>query len=123
VVSINVFRTAILSIVLVLSAGQNVWLLCGLWCHSSQWMIHACEHQTQTTSPGVVANDNCTGNDNAIVFVREDARRKASAPDVQGAVPALRFAFTPRVAGALSGFEHGCRPLLELRPLVLALRI
>jgi hypothetical protein len=119
----NVFRAAIFSIVVLLATGQNVGLLCGLWCHSSRWTAHTCEHQTQTKSPDVAANDDCTGNSNAIVFVRADARRNASAPDVQGAVPVPRFAFTPRPADAPLGFELACRPLLELRPLVLALRI
>ena len=123
VTSSNVFRAALLSIVLTLAAGQNAALLCSVWCHSGGGMAGACEHQTQAATPGVGANDDCAVNGNPVVFVREDGRRSASAPDVAGAVAVARFAFTPPAAGILSAYEPNSRLLLELRPLVLALRI
>ena len=86
-------------------------------------MAGACEHQTQATTPGVFANDDCAVNGNPVVFVREDGRRSTAAPDVDGAVVVARFAFTPPAAGAPSAYEPNGRLLLELRPLVLALRI
>jgi hypothetical protein len=89
-------------------------------------MAGACEHQTQAATPGVGgvgANDDCVVTGNLVVFVREDGRRSASAPDVAGAVTVARFAFTPPAAGTLSDYEPNSRLLLELRPLVLALRI
>ena len=86
-------------------------------------MAGACEHQTETTSPGIFAKDDCTVSSNAIVFVREDARRSTSAPTVQSGVLVPQFAFTPPASGSLSGYEAAGRQLLESRPLVLALRI
>ena len=117
------FRATILSIVLTLAAGQNVALLCGAWCDSGEGMAGPCEHQKQAAVPGVVANDDCTVNDNPVVFLREDGRRSASAPDLAGAVAVARFAFTPPAAGSLSACELNSRLLLDSRPLVLALRI
>ena len=121
--SSNVFRAALLSIVLTLAAGQDAALLCSVWCHSGGGMAGACEHQTQAATPGVGAHDDCAVNGNPVMFVREDGRRSASAPDVAGAVAVARFAFTPPGAGNLSAYEPNGRLLLELRPLVLALRI
>jgi hypothetical protein len=121
--SSNVFRAALLSIVLTLAAGQNAALLCGTWCHSAAGMAGACEHQTQSVTPRLGANDDCVVNGNPVLFVGEDGRRSASAPNVAGAVAVVRFAFTPPAAGTLSRHEPNSRLLLELRPLVLALRI
>jgi hypothetical protein len=124
--SSDVFRAALLSIVLTLAAGQDAALLCSVWCHSGGGMAGACEHQTQPATPGVAgvgANDDCAVTGNLVVFVREDGRRSASAPDVAGAIAVARFAFTPPAAGTLSVYEPNSRLLLELRPLVLALRI
>jgi hypothetical protein len=118
-----VFRAALLSIVLTLAAGQNAAaLFCGIWCHSGEGMAGACEQQGEKTSPAVVAND-CRVNGSVIVFVREDARRSTSAPTDVGAAFVPRFAFTPPAAGILSAHEPSNRQLLELRPLVLTLRI
>jgi hypothetical protein len=86
-------------------------------------MAGACEHQTQAATPGVGANDDCAVTGNLVVFVREDARRSASAPDVSGAIAVARFAFTPPATDTISAYEPNSRLLLELRPLVLALRI
>jgi hypothetical protein len=86
-------------------------------------MAGACEHRTETSSPSIIAHDDCTISGNAIVFVRDDARRGTSAPDVEGAVLVPRFAFTAPATDAHSGYSPGSRLLLELRPLVLSLRI
>jgi hypothetical protein len=118
-----VFRAALLSIVLTLAAGQNVALFCSVWCHSGEGMAGACEREMQTTAPGIVAVDDCTFNGNPMVFVREDARRGTSVPDAESAVAVARFACAPPAAGTRSAYEPNGRPLLELRPLVLALRI
>ena len=89
-------------------------------------MAGACEHQTQPATPGVGgvgANDDCAVTGNLVVFVREDARRSTSAPTDVGVALVPRFAFTPPAAGILSANEPNSRQRLELRPLVLALRI
>jgi len=121
--SITVFRAAVLSIVLTLAAGPDAALLCVIWCHPGGGMAGACEHQTETTSPTIIANDDCTVSGSAIVFVREDARRSASAPTVQGGDLVPQSAWTPPASGRLSRYEAASRGLLELRPLMLALRI
>jgi hypothetical protein len=117
------FRAALLSLVLTLAAGPNVALLCGVWCHPSERMAGACEHQTQAARPGIDANDDCAINSNPVVIAREDGRLGASAPDVAGVVVVARFAFTPPAAGVLSAYEPNGRLLLQLRPLILARRI
>ena len=86
-------------------------------------MAGACEHQTETTSPSVIATDDCTVKENAIAFVREGAPRRTSAATAKGGVLVPQFAFTPRNAGSVSRYERGRRPFVELRPLALALRI
>ena len=84
-------------------------------------MAGACE-QGSTTSPTVAANG-CEINGSVIVFVREDARRSTSAPTDVGTASVPRFGLAPPAAGILSAHEPSNRQLLELRPLVLALRI
>ena len=121
--SINVFRAALLSIVLTLAAGPDAALLCGIWCHSGGGMAGACEHHTETTSPAIIANDDCTVSGSAIVFVREDARRSTSAPTVQGGDLVPQSALTPPASGRHSRYEAASRGPLESRPLMLALRI
>ncbi len=116
------FRAALLSIVLTLSAGQDAILLCSIWCHSGKGITGTCEHQTETSAHGVVANEGCDIS-NPVVFVRDVARVRTSGPDVGGALLAPRFAFVPPAADNLSACEPGSRLRLELRPLVLALRI
>lgn len=117
------FRAALLSIVLTLAAGQDAALICAIWCHSGGGMAGACEHQTETASPGIGANNDCSVSDSAIVFVREDAPRSTSAPTVHGGVLVPQFAFTPPASSRRSAYGAAGRWLLELRPLVLTLRI
>ena len=75
-------------------------------------------------SPRVRADDNChdvvVG---TVVFVREDGRRTAPAPDGQNALVVARFRFVPPPTDPRPGYESGRRLLLEERPLILALRI
>lgn len=117
------FRAALLSLVLILAAGPNAALLCGVWCHPGERMAGTCEHQTQTATPCIEPTDDCGIIGTPVVFVREDARRNAAVPDVDGAVAIARFAFAVPAAGTRSAYEPSGRLLLQLRPLVLALRI
>ena len=117
------FRAALLSIVLTLAAGQNAAaLLCDVWCHSVEGMAGACEQQGGTTSPAVAASD-CNVNGSVIVFVREEAPRSSSVPTVDSGVFVPPFASTPPASGSLSRYEAAGGRRLELRPLVLSLRI
>ena len=117
------FRTVLLSIVLTLAAGQDGALLCDVWCLAGEMTGSPCEHQTSTAAPQLSANDNCAVSGTANVFVREDARRSASTSTAQSAVCVPQFAFTPASSTSLSGHEAAGRRLLDLRPIVLALRI
>jgi hypothetical protein len=119
----TVFRAVLLSIVLTLAAGQNGALWCDVWCLAGEVTGSACEHQTTTASPRLDVDDNCTFSGHANVFVSEDARRSTSTPTAQSAVCVPQFAFTPPSSVSLSGHEATGRQLLDLRPIVLALRI
>ena len=58
VASINVFRAALVSVVLTLAIGPNAGLLCTVWCHDDTSM--GCPHHESTTSASVRADDTCT---------------------------------------------------------------
>ena len=116
------FRAALFSIVLTLAVGQNASLLCKVWCHDATSV--GCSHEDSTTSPSVSADDNCPSAVLGMVaFVREDARRTAAAPDAQNALVVPRFRWAHSPTHFRLGFEWGPGPLLEERPLVIALRI
>jgi hypothetical protein len=121
---LQVFRAAVLSIVLTLAVGQNAALLCSVWCHPPEAAANACEHQHQAPSPGVTANDSCTPLvAEATAFVREDVRRGASAPAAQyGAAPAW-FQFAPPPAHSSSGRQLRQQTPLRASRLILPLRI
>ena len=118
----RVFRVAVLSLVLMVAAGQNGLLLCGTWCHSVAGMSGACEHQTDPTSR-VAVHHTCTTGDNPAVLTRDDGRRSARPADGASPLPAARLAFTPAPARTSSVCALTNRLLLESRPLVLALRV
>jgi hypothetical protein len=122
VASINVFRAALLSVVLTLAVGQNAGLLCTAWCVPLDATSAPCPHQEPATSPTVRGVDNCN-NLGMVAFVREDGRRTARASDCQNAliVRGLQIAQAP--TDLWFGRNSGRLPLLERRPLVLARRI
>src|SRR5262245_61536343 len=57
--SIDVFRAALVSIVVTLTLGQNAAFLCSVWCHPQQSANSACEHQAPMTSPTVTGSESC----------------------------------------------------------------
>ena len=122
-VSIDVFRAALLSIVLTLAVGQNASLLCAVWCHPLAGLTGACEHQEPSTSPSVADKDDCPEvSAPATSFVREDVRREGSAPDTLYAVVVPPFRFSPP-SQSVFGSKPGHRPPVDALPLVLPLRI
>lgn len=122
VVSTNVFRAAIFSIVLTLAAGQNIGLLCHVWCPPDAGAASGCEHQT-STSPSLKPYDGCNeAVSDAIAIAREDGRRTI-APHGQSAAVVPRFALAAPVRHARAGCDLDSRRLLDARPLVLALRV
>ena len=119
--SVQVFRAALLSIVLTLAVGPTASLLCAVWCHPEAAAAEPCEHRD---TPNVTANDSCP--DIAAVttaFVREDVRRGVSASDGQTVVLVPPFQFVAPPTAPAFGGEFRQYPPLEARPLVLALRI
>jgi len=123
-VSKDVFRAAVLSIMLTLVAGPNASLLCALWCHPEAAPAGPCEHPDQTSTPSITANGSCPDiPTSSTALVREDLRRGVSAPAAQQAVLVARFQFAPPPSPSASAGESGQRTALEVRPLVLALRI
>ena len=120
----HVFRAAVFSIVLTLAVGQNAALLCKAWCYPHEAPAAGCRHHEPTTSATVNGNDNCSGATfGAIAFVREDARRTASAQDAQNGLAVPRFRFVPSHSNSPFGYESGQPPPLQARPLAIALRI
>ena len=118
------FRAAVISIVLTLALGQNAALLCSVWCHPPEAATGAREHQHQATSPSMTGNDSCTRLvAEATVFVGEDVRRGASAPNVHHGVVVPWFEFAPPPAHPTFGRRLGQETPLQASPLILALRI
>jgi hypothetical protein len=97
VASIDVFRAAVVSIVLTLTLGQNASVLCRIWCHPAADAASAsCEHQNVGTSPGVTGSDRCTQSSaGATAFIREDLRRGGSATDADHSVVVAQFRLAP----------------------------
>ena len=121
--STDMCRAALASIVLTLTLGQNVALLCHAWCYPPQSANSSCAHQLATTFPSVTENESCARVANGSTpFVREEGRL-ASASDVQYATVVARFQSVPSSSLPAPGLEHAQATALAARPLVLTLRI
>ena len=122
-VSIDVFRAAVLSIVLPLAVGPNASLLCAVWCHPDA-STGSCEHPDPTSTPSVTAKDGCPDiAAGTSALVREEVRRRVSSSDAQHAVVVAPFQLVPSPTPPEFGRELGQHPPLEARPLILTLRI
>ena len=122
--SIDMFRAALVSIVLTLTLGQNLALLCSVWCHPQESLISVCRHQAPTTPPSVTGSESCTQvATDPTPFVREDGLRGASFSNQQYGVVVPRFQFVAPSSFAAPSLNQAQPAVLEARPLVLALRI
>jgi len=123
--SIDVFRTALVSIVLTLTLGQNAALLCRVWCHPQQNANSAaCEHQGPTTFASVTANESCAPiAAGPTAFVREDPRGVGSGSDAQQGSVIARFQFPTPSASSARDLERAHATPQPARTLELALRI
>jgi len=121
--SSDMFRATLVSIVLALTLGQNVTLLCRVWCQPQERTNSTCEHQPQKTSPSVTGNESCIPIEGTTPFVREDGRRGSSASDAQPSVLIARFhlPLAPSVAVRMNAYPQATPP--DVRPLPVALRI
>lgn len=116
----SVFRATVLSIVLTLTAGPNVAVLCQAWCDPAQAATAGCHHEHGNPSAILTSTDACG---NAVfrtaVLVKEDARGGLSSQ-------AMRHPVVDRspasASGTHPGDEPGCAWPLARRPLVTALR-
>ena len=121
VTSINVFRAALVSVVLTLAIGQNAA------CCASSGVTTSRRRSARirTQRPRACAPTATAPRVQSAPprFVREDGQRTAPAPDAQTAGGVLRFRFLAPPPDPLRGDESGRRLLLEERPLVIALRI
>ena len=120
VASINVFRAALVSVVLTLAIGPNAGLLCTAWCVDAT--STGCPHQDSTVSPSVRGDDTCN-EVGAVAFVPEDGRRIAPGPDSQNALVVTQFRSVPSQSNSRFGYGSGQQGALEARPLAIALRI
>ena len=121
--SIDMFRAAVLSIVLALAAGTSASALCGAWCHQAG-AARTCEHQDSTGARTVAATDLCPGIAGlSTAYVREDVRRGASTPRAQHARNVAPFESGPPPIAAELVLHAAHRTPLAARPLVLSLRI
>jgi hypothetical protein len=122
--SIQVFRAALLSIVLTLAVGPTASLLCVVLCHPHAVSAASCEHRDPNSTPSVAAKDDCPDiAAGTAALVREEVRRGVSTSDGQHAVVVPPFRFTSPPSSSAFGREPGQHPPLGARPLVLALRI
>lgn len=121
--SSDMFRAALVSIVLALTLGQNATLLCRVWCQPQERANSTCEHQPQKTSPSVTGNESCIPIEGTTPFVREDGRRGSSASDAQPSVVIAPFhlPLLPSVAVRMNVHPQATPP--DVRPLAVALRI
>lgn len=119
----NVFRGAVLSIVLAVAVGPNVSLLCRVWCDPQAAVASGCHDEGSGSPTAVVKEDGCWRAAFSVApFLGQEARRGAvaGAMDVAATVPS---SIAPHMLA--TGVSHAvgfARPF-ETRPLPIALRI
>ena len=117
----SVFRATVLSIVLTLTAGPNVAVLCQAWCDPAQAATAGCHHDHGNPSAILTRTDACgNGVFRTAVLVKEDARGGLSSQAMRHPVIDRSPAST---GGTHPGDEPGCAWPLARRPLVTTLRI
>jgi hypothetical protein len=122
----HVFRAAIVSIALIVTAGQNAAVLCGVWCAAHEVAASDCHHAgASSQSLSLTGSERCSDMalGVAVAFVREDLRLGTSAADCQQAVVVAPFRWPPRQNHIRSGPELDLKTLLSARPLAIALRV
>lgn len=109
---------------LVLAVGQNIALMCPIWCDTHRaGTTTGCQHQ-EMTPPSVTGVDSCTYLAVApMTFVREDVRRGTSGSAAQDAVVVRAVRFAPPASSVGTGHKRRQQALLGARPPAIALRI
>jgi hypothetical protein len=120
--SIDVFRAALVSIVLALTLGPNATLLCRVWCQPQERANSTCEHHP-SSAPSVTGNESCTPIEGITPFVRESGRGGSSASDGQPSVVIAPFHPSLSLSAPAPANAHSHALPQDVRPLVVALRI
>ena len=114
-------RASIISIVLVLSAGPNVALLC---CQSVPTQAGECQHQDARTLKIVATAHNCSQAPLSFIAPpREDGKTARTARSVDQTMPVSAFQATPLITATRAWHDPCHERGLEKRPLFAALRI
>ena len=122
--SIDVFRAAVLSIVLAMAVGPNVSLLCDAWCHPAAARMGACEHRQPTSAASLSGRDCCPDiGARPVALVRDDVRRWVSPPPRQHAIPVPSFQLITPSTRAGFGGNSGTHPTFDAKTVVSALRL
>jgi hypothetical protein len=117
------FRTAILSIVVIIIAAHNAWSLCTVPCDLFQVATHQCENNAATPIARITAGRVCNQTMvSPAAFLREDRRVGVNASDHHAlGTPRIQFAVAVPVQ------RPDCRPAqafpVHEPPVLLALRI
>ena len=120
------FRTVLLSIVLLLGIGPDISLLCKALCDPAAAAANGCHYQVDpvATSARLIGGHDCDAS--ALIgtaYVREDSRRTAPSPQTGLALPVARNQLAAPVNAVLLHRGRGHVSSLERRPIETALRI
>jgi hypothetical protein len=120
----SVLRATVLSIVLTLTTGPNLGVLCKVWCDPAEAATAGCHHEHGNRSASLAGTDDC----GHVVFsravlVKEDARDGLSSSNTRHAAVVPRYRYPASTSETHLGDEPGCAWPLAKRPPVTALRI
>ena len=120
----RVFRAALLSIVLSLSVGQNIALLCRAWCSNARVAAASgCHHEEAPITQSVAGDKDCDAVVAASAILREDVRRDVSSPGANHTIRVPRYQLAQLTIDTGQNQEAGRGWLLGKRPLSTTLRI
>ncbi|MEQ1761202.1 MAG: hypothetical protein ABL986_23075 [Vicinamibacterales bacterium] len=113
------FRAALVSVVVLLAAGQELTLLCKAWCHDHAAVV-ICHPDNAQAGPSVAGRQTCA-NLAFVAVTRESGLRVDSSPDAAHATLVPRYQAALLTIGARIGREPWRSPLLgdPARPTVL----
>jgi hypothetical protein len=120
----QMFRTTLLSIVVSLTLGQDLNLLCRTWCDAKGVAVSECHHNAPTATPQVAGTKDCANEGGAATAaLKEDARNGASPRHATQAMPPPPCQLVRSTIDATPGHEPWRSLSLDRHPLSTALRI
>ena len=121
--SVVVFRTTVLSLIFVLTAGPSVSLFCWDGCDPAAAVASGCHSDDSRSSTSVTSADSCQeAVQGRAIFLKDDLRRRASA-DGAGSVAAVHCHLAAAVTRVPLVDNHGRVPSGQKRPQTTPLRI